>query len=123
MFLSTIATVLMMYSLVHAPNDPVALALLLFLTGLLLSIGFSAFGIYPSSLTTRKVFPVGTALVNTCGQIGGAVIPFAVGLILDRANWDAVFLFLSGCSVAALLLLTTIIEPIEPTHRNDSEEA
>ena len=62
MFLSTIATVLMMYSLVHEPNDPVPLALLLFLTGLLLSLGLSALGIYPSCLRSRKLFPVGTAL-------------------------------------------------------------
>ena len=91
------------------------------LTGLMLSIGFSAFGIYPSNLTTKKVFPLGTALVNTCGQIGGAAIPFAVGLILDRANWDAVFLFLSGCSVAALLLLLTIIKPIEPSNAKSKD--
>ncbi len=45
MMISTIATVIMMYALVYAPSDPVMLALILFLTGLLLSFGFSAFGI------------------------------------------------------------------------------
>lgn len=113
MMLSTISTVVMMYALVNAPNDPVTLAALLFLTGLLLSFGFSAFGIYPSAITTKEVFPVGAAVVNMGGQLGAAVLPFLVGVILDRASWDAVFLFLSGCSFAALLLLLTIIEPLE----------
>jgi len=114
MMISAIATIVMMYSLIHAPNDPVELGLLLFATGLLLSIGYSAFGIFPSGMTTKAIFPVGTALVNTCGQLGGAAIPFVVGILLDRASWNAVFLFLSVCSFLTLLLLTTIIEPHAP---------
>ncbi|RYY16957.1 MAG: MFS transporter [Alphaproteobacteria bacterium] len=115
MMLSTISTVVMMYALVHAPNDPVALSALLFLTGLLLSFGFSAFGIYPSAMTTKKAFPVAAALINTGGQIGAAVLPLAVGIILDRADWNAVFLFLSSCSLAAFVLLLTIVEPLAPS--------
>ena len=68
MMVSTLATVLMMYALVYAPNNPVALAFILFLTGLFLSFGFSAFGIYPSAMTTKKAFPVAAALINTGGQ-------------------------------------------------------
>jgi sugar phosphate permease len=111
MVISTIATVFMMYSLRASPNDAVGLAFLLFLTGLLLSFGFSAFGIYPSTFTTKKFFPIGAALINCGGQLGAAVLPFAVGVILDKANWDSVFLFLSMCSLAALILLLTIVEP------------
>jgi sugar phosphate permease len=115
MMLSTIATVVMMYALVYAPNDPVGLAAILFLTGLFLSFGFSAFGIYPSAMTTKRAFPVAAALVNTGGQIGAAVLPLAVGMILDRADWNAVFLFLSCCSLAGFVLLCTIIEPLQPS--------
>lgn len=115
MMLSTVATVAMMYALVYAPNDPVALSAILFLTGLFLSFGFSAFGIYPSAMTTKKAFPVAAALVNTGGQIGAAVLPLAVGIILDRADWSAVFLFLSCCSLAGFVLLLTIVEPLAPS--------
>jgi sugar phosphate permease len=114
MMLSTIATVVMMYALVYAPNDPIALAAILFLTGLFLSFGFSAFGIYPSAMTTKNAFPVAAALINTGGQIGAAVLPLAVGIILDRADWNAVFLFLSCCSMAGFVLLLTIVEPLQP---------
>jgi sugar phosphate permease len=114
MIISTIATVFMMYSLRASPNDPVSLAALLFLTGLLFSFGFSAFGIYPSTFTTKKFFPVAAALINAGGQLGTATLPFAVGVILDRANWNSVFLFLSACSLTALILLFTIVEPREP---------
>ena len=115
MMLSSLATVVMMYALVYAPNDPVALAFILFLTGLFLSFGFSAFGIYPSAMTTKDAFPVAAALINTGGQLGAAVLPLAVGIILDRADWNAVFLFLSCCSLAGFMLLLTIIEPLQPS--------
>lgn len=113
MIISTVSTIAMMYLLVYAPNDPATLAVILFLTGTLLSLGYSAFGIYPSGMTTKKVFPVATALINTGGQLGGAAIPFAVGVVLDRASWDAVFLFLSCCSLVALLLLLSVVEPLD----------
>ena len=122
MLLSMIATVVMMYALVYAPNDPVALSAILFLTGLFLSFGFSAFGIYPSAMTTKKAFPVAAALINTGGQIGSAVLPLAVGIILDRADWNAVFLFLSCCSLAGFALLLTIIEPLAPTVATTPED-
>jgi len=114
MMISAVATVVMMYSLVYAPNEPAVLGLLMFATGLLLSIGYSAFGIFPSGMTTKAIFPVGTAIINTCGQLGGAAIPFAVGIVLDRAGWDTVFMLLSVSSFVTLLLLATIVEPIAP---------
>lgn len=113
--LSTISTVVMMYALVCAPNDPVALSAILFLTGLFLSFGFSAFGIYPSAMTTKKASPVAAALINTGGQIGAAVLPLAVGIILDRADWNTVLLFLSCCSLAGFVLLLTAAEPLAPS--------
>jgi len=119
MMLSTISTVVMMYALIYAPNDPEALSVVLFLTGLFLSFGFSAFGIFPSTMTTKKAFPVAAAMINTGGQIGTAVLPLAVGVILDQAEWNAVFLFLSCCFLAGFVLLLTIVEPLVP---NTAEE-
>ena len=70
MMISAVATVVMMYSLVYAPNEPAVLGLLMFATGLLLSIGYSAFGIFPSGMTTKAIFPVGTAIKSVVTMIG-----------------------------------------------------
>ena len=63
-------------------------------------------------VTTKEAYPVAYGLVNTGGQIGGAIAPLIVGIILDAYNWDAVFLFLSLSSVASLIIVATLDEPI-----------
>ena len=45
--------------------------------------------------------------------LGGAFGPLAVGMILDAFGWDQVFTFLAGLSLFVLLLLITMIEPIQ----------
>ena len=111
MMLSCIATVIMMYALRSAPNDPFGLAALLAATGLLLSLGFSLYGIFPAGLTDRTTFPVATSILNTCGQLGGAAMPFLTGVILDLYDWDTLFLALAACAFVALCLLATVVEP------------
>ena len=110
MMFSCLATVVMMYSLRFAPNLLALLVLMLFLTGFLLSVGFSLYPISVSPLTTRPTFPIATSVVNTAGQLGGAAMPFVAGVILDRGSWDLVFLTLAGTSVLAFLFLLTIYE-------------
>jgi sugar phosphate permease len=113
MMITCASTVVMMYALTQAPDDAVLLAGLLFVTGVMLSVGYSAYAIYPSRLTAKSVFPLATAASNTGGQLGGAVLPLVTGMILDRYSWDHVFAFLAAGCVVALALLFTIIEPIE----------
>lgn len=109
---TTLSTSFMMYSLVYAPNNETLLGGLLFLTGFLLSIGYWTFSTYPMGLTTKKTYGLAYAVANTGGQIGGALIPIVVGMILDNYNWDVVFLFLAASSVLSFLILTTLVEPI-----------
>lgn len=111
MMASCFATMVMMYVLQAGPENIVLLTALLFLTGFLLSVGFSLYGIFSSGLTTRETFPIATSVLNTCGQLGGATMPFLTGVILDHGSWDNVFLALSASSIAAFLLLLTIVEP------------
>lgn len=113
MMITCASTVVMMYALTQAPNDAYLLAALLFVTGVLLSVGYSAYAIYPSRMTSREVFPLATAVANTGGQLGGAVLPLVTGVILDRYSWNHVFAFLAAGSFVALALLFTIVEPVE----------
>lgn len=111
MMTSCLATVAMMHALRYAPEDTATVVTLLFATGFLLSLGFSLYGIFSAGLTTRDTFPIATSILNTCGQLGGAALPFLTGVILDRGGWDDVFFALSVAAAAAFLLLATIVEP------------
>jgi ACS family glucarate transporter-like MFS transporter len=113
MMITSLSTTFMMYSLINAPNDPVFLGTLLFVTGILLNLGFSAYMVYPMGLTTKKTFPIAGSVINTGGQLGGACAPLITGMILDAYNWDAVFMFLAASSFVSLLVISTISEPVE----------
>jgi sugar phosphate permease len=63
-------------------------------------------------MTSKPAFPMATALVNTCGQIGGATAPLMVGLLLDSYGWDYVFAFMGIGSLLSFLMVSTIVEPI-----------
>lgn len=111
MLLSCAASLVMLLALRSSPDSPPALAALLALTGFSLGLGFALFGIFSASLTDRATFPIATSILNTCGQMGGAALPFFTGVLLDVRGWDEVFLMLSAAAGLALLLLLTIVEP------------
>lgn len=112
MMLSAIATVIMMVILINAPDNAMILGPLLLLTGILFNLGFSAYMVYPMALTTKEVFPVAGALINTGGQLGGAVCPLVAGFLLDHYTWGHVFGFMAFGSFLCLLVLFTITEPL-----------
>ncbi|MBP1764936.1 MAG: major facilitator superfamily 1 [Firmicutes bacterium] len=111
MMFTALATSFMMYSLVYAPNDATLLGLLLLLAGIVFSLGYSSFSVYPMGATTKNAYPVAYGVVNMGGQLGGAIAPLVVGMILDAYNWNAVFMFLAAASVMSLLIVATIDEP------------
>jgi len=65
---------------------PTVFAAMLFVTGLFLSIGYSAYMAYPMMLATKETFPIANAIVNTGGQIGGACAPLAAGFMLEAES-------------------------------------
>jgi sugar phosphate permease len=101
----------MMYSMVYAPGSPIIIAALLFAAGVLLNLGFSTFLVYPMGIATKDRVPFAASIVNTCGSIGGATIPFVVGVLLDHFNWDWAFGFLAMSAFLTLALLCSIVEP------------
>lgn len=113
MMVSAVATSITMYALVYAPEDMYLLALLLFTTGFLLALGYSAFAAYPMGRTDKNTYPVAFSVVNTGGQLGGFCFPILVGVILDKFNWDMVFAALAVGSVLCLLAVFSVIEPVE----------
>jgi len=118
MMVTALMTSIMMYSLINAPAEPFLLGLLLFITGVFLALGYSAFIVYPMARTSKETYPVAIGIVNTGGQLGGASFPLIVGMILDKFNWDAVFLALAIGSFICLAVVLTILEPVaDPLER------
>jgi len=112
MIIGGLCTTITMYALISAPNNPLLLALFLFLAGVSFSFGFAAFQIYPMGVTTKKMYPVSYGFTNVFAQIGSSVFPFVVGYLLDHYGWNAVFLFLASCAIASVLFISSIDEPI-----------
>ena len=115
MFVSAISTTFMMYALIYAPDNVTYLGVMLFMTGLLLSFGYSAFAVYSMGVTNKETYPVAFGVINCGGQIGGGCAPLAVGMILDAYSWNSVFLFLTACSILCFLVIFTLDEPINET--------
>lgn len=115
MLLSALGTSLMMYLLINSPAEPIAYGLLLMLTGMVLSLGFSSYMSYPMGLASKASFPIANAIVNMVGQLGAAATPFLTGLLLDSLGWNYVFIFLAVGSFTSFVLLLTIAEPIPHT--------
>jgi sugar phosphate permease len=112
MLLTFAATIFSMWLMREAPSNAPLLALMLFATGVLLAVGYSAYTVYPGPMTSKSAFPVALSVINTMGQIGTAGAPLIVGLSLDAYGWDTVFAGLSICSLIGFLALATIYEPL-----------
>ncbi|HCF4815073.1 TPA: MFS transporter [Pseudomonas aeruginosa] len=113
MLISAFFTTIMMVILVNSPADPFLYGSLLLLTGILLNIGYSTYMVYPMGMTSRKVYPMASAMVNTLGQLGGACAPLIAGLLLDNYSWSYVWVFLAVCSVLCFITILTIREPAQ----------
>lgn len=113
MLISAAATAAMMYALINSPADPVLYGILLLVTGVMLSIGYSAYMVYPMPFVTKQKFPVASAIVNMGGQLGGAATPFITGVLLDNYGWDPVFGFMAGISCLTFIIVLTISEPLK----------
>jgi sugar phosphate permease len=112
MIITAASTVLTMYGLMHSPAEPVTLALALVGTGILLNVGYSTYLAYPMGRVRKENVPFAVAIVNTLGALGSAFAPYMVGVILDKYDWNAAFTFLAGSSLAALVVVLLIAEPL-----------
>jgi len=66
----------MMHALINSPFDPVMYGAPIFMTGILLGIGFSACMTYPTQFVSKEKSPSASAVVNMGGQLGGRPLKF-----------------------------------------------
>lgn len=113
MMVTALSTSIMMYCMLKAPEDPVLLGMLLFCAGVLLALGYSMYMAYGMGRANKETYPLAWSLVNTGGQLGGACMPLIVGIILDKFNWDAVWIALAIGSFVCLAIVSSVVEPVD----------
>lgn len=112
MLLSAGATIFTMYSLVYAPESKYLLAFMLFILGLMLALGYSAYSVYAMERADKETYPVAYSVINMGGQLGGMCMPLIVGATLDAYNWNTVFMVMTGFCVLCFLLVSSVVEPL-----------
>ncbi|MCI1820809.1 MAG: MFS transporter [Megasphaera sp.] len=113
MMITALSTSVFMYAMLSAPESPVLLGLLLFGAGVFLAFGYSMYMAYGMGRADHNTYPVAFSLVNTGGQIGGAIMPLIVGVILDNFSWDAVWLTIAIGSLICFAVVCTAVEPVD----------
>ena len=112
MLFTAFTTLLMMIVMLNIPESTFAVAVALFLVGLMLNIGWPAFTAYPMGVADQKTYPIAISLVNTGGNLGGFVSPMMAGFLLDTTgNFNAVFTYFGICAVVGFILILLLDEP------------
>ena len=109
-----LSLVFMMGVLIHAPNNVVALAIILFLTGFFLHSAWGSFYAYPMGMTSGKTYPTAISIMTSVGNFSGFFSPMIGGYLLDvYKTFNVVFIFLAVCAFLAFFTALTIDEPIQ----------
>lgn len=112
MIITTLTTAIMMMILINTPENVTVVGATLFMTGLCLNIGWPAFTAYLMNLTNRETYPVGIAVVNSGGNLGGFFSPMIIGAILDATgNYNLAFMFFVVVLIIAFILILSLVEP------------
>ena len=112
MLLGAIGTTLMLCLLIKAPDSATFLGATLLFSGLMVGIGFAGYSAYAMGLVSKSTYPTAFGIVNFLGQIGGAVAPLMVGVLLDHYGWSSVFLYMVGTALLCVVLVASVVEPV-----------
>jgi len=112
MLLGAIGTTLMLCLLIKAPDSATFLGGTLLFSGLMVGIGFAGYSAYAMGLVSKSTYPTAFGIVNFLGQIGGAVAPLMVGVLLDHYGWSSVFLYMVGTALLCVVLVASVVEPV-----------
>lgn len=112
MLLGAIGTTLMLCLLINAPDSAMFLGATLLISGLMVGIGFAGYSAYAMGLVSKSTYPTAFGIVNFLGQIGGAVAPLMVGILLDHFGWSSVFMYMVGTALLCVVLVASVVEPV-----------
>lgn len=114
MILTALFTAIMMIILINAPQNVTVVAVVLFLTGLCLNIGWPSFTAYLMGIASRDTYPVAVGVVNSGGNLGGFFSPMIIGALLDMYNnYNLAFSYFVVALIIALGIILTLKEPVQ----------
>jgi MFS family permease len=61
---------------------------------------------------SKECYPIAYSIINMGGNSGAMIMPLIVGVLLDKYDWNAVFISLSIAAFVCLLVVMTIKEPL-----------
>lgn len=112
MLFTALTTGIMMLIMLNIPENQYAVAIGLFMVGLVLNIGWPSFTAYAMGVADRNTYPIAISLINSGGNLGGFVSPMLAGFLLDMTgNFHAVFTYFGICAVIGFILILLLDEP------------
>lgn len=112
MIFTAVATVIMMFIMLHISGDTLTICLGLFFVGFCLNIGWPAFTAYGMAVADSKTYPIAASIINSGGNLGGFVSPMVAGFLLDKTgSFNAVFTYFGICAAIGLVLICLLDEP------------
>ena len=99
-----------LYGVVVAPTETVAMALLV-CTGFLVGMAFGPLWAMPMESVKRSYVGMATGVMNAGGSIGGILSPIIIGYLVGMSGYNAAFVFMGGALVFTALVVSMVKLP------------
>ena len=99
-----------LYGVVAAPTETVAMALLV-CTGFLVGLAFGPLWAMPMESVKRSHVGMATGVMNAGGSVGGILSPIIIGYLVGMSGYDAAFVFMGGALVFTALVVSLVRLP------------
>jgi len=100
----------MLYGVVAAPTENVAMALLV-CTGFLVGMAFGPLWAMPMESVKRSYVGMATGVMNAGGSIGGILSPIIIGYLVGMSGYNAAFVFMGGALVFTAIVASFVKLP------------
>ncbi len=103
-----------LYGVIIAPNETVAM-LLLVCTGFLVGLAFGPLWAMPMESVRRSHVGTAVGVMNAGGSIGGILSPTIIGYLVGMSGYNAAFVFMGGALVFTALVVSFVKLPAQAT--------
>lgn len=99
-----------LYGVIAAPTETIAMALLV-CTGFLVGLAFGPLWAMPMESVKRSQVGMATGVMNAGGSIGGILSPTIIGYLVGMSGYNAAFIFMGGALVFTALVVSFVKLP------------
>lgn len=99
-----------LYGVVVAPNETIAMAFLV-CTGFLVGLAFGPLWAMPMESVKRSSVGMATGFMNAGGSVGGILSPIIIGYLVGMSGYNAAFVFMGGALVFTAFVVSLVKLP------------